>query len=895
MANPLTGDYEAVVQVSVRQINGLLATLHQKGASEDAPLKLLHSASVRVGDPHPHPEPFGDLVGDFADWVRSYQRLRGPVGLGDLTTHLTGTAPPGAAGMLADFFSKLGQVVEGPEIEENVRGTAKVQLASATLSLPSGSTSEVTVHVHIRAHYYPDADTNAMPEPVYGEVQATFEVRQVVARGSRRLLIQPSSQDSKIQFIAALGTGLSAADVARISAQVRKAVRESFTLLPVDLPTDFAFSDFKGLGSGANDALALPIQLSGASPPPGGIQSVNNLFIGPSGFAVAVSKEYVMTMFQPTLDRLRQFQRDFTISVFILPDPTYHVSVTSVEPQFNNGSIELTIKAQATTGSFGWPSYHNVVITQRLTLAMFLNTLLVLDNDQPSISGLPGFVTDRVRSAVNAERDQALPPAQAALNEELGKARTRFNNALHSFDQSASAGFTPGSSDAPGSSVSGGIAITPDGVIVRGNISGAARSAPVVNIAETDQHHAFTALQSWIPGGGIARLIWSWVEYHGPAAMFGVTKTLTEEHRFILPKPAGITQLSSICLRVEGTHTLADGQVVSVAGGTTCQVPDWGEILEAPSWWEPVTLPIWQPDSTAGAILKDVVAGHISVQADTPQRNGLTHNSLVYFADWRADKPLAALSQALAQMRRKGFSVVVIVVLPAGAFDSHRREFEAKLDSIQERFPVHVLPTEDHEGGWTRTFAVSKTPSAYLINARREFVWKYEGAVDAKVLAAALDEHLVPAPAPRSRPLRLAVSPGDRAPDVFFQHDRDQGFALHRQRGQEVLLNFFQPWSVPCIKELRRLQQLQQHAGARAPVIVAFHGGKDRKILEEIRKQHGLTFSLVHDADHVIARRYGVRCWPTTVSVNADGLVSHVQFGVSHEHAPVPGRKEAGS
>ena len=51
MANNLTGDFEAVVQLAVRQINGLLAALHQNGASDDAPLKLLHSASLRIGDP----------------------------------------------------------------------------------------------------------------------------------------------------------------------------------------------------------------------------------------------------------------------------------------------------------------------------------------------------------------------------------------------------------------------------------------------------------------------------------------------------------------------------------------------------------------------------------------------------------------------------------------------------------------------------------------------------------------------------------------------------------------------------------------------------------------------------------------------------------------------------
>src|SRR6266436_4988040 len=145
MANNLTGSYEAVVQLSVRQINALLATLHQNGASEDAPLKLLHSATVRVGDRRPRPG--DDLVGDFVDWVRAYRRVRGPVTLGDVRTHLTATAPPGAARMIEDLFSKFGQTGVPATPPGTVRGTVRVQLASATLSLPSGSTSEVTVHV----------------------------------------------------------------------------------------------------------------------------------------------------------------------------------------------------------------------------------------------------------------------------------------------------------------------------------------------------------------------------------------------------------------------------------------------------------------------------------------------------------------------------------------------------------------------------------------------------------------------------------------------------------------------------------------------------------------------------------------------------------------------------
>lgn len=55
MANNLTGDYEAVLQVSVRQINGLLATLRQKGArpSREARRGLRVRVDVQADDRRP--------------------------------------------------------------------------------------------------------------------------------------------------------------------------------------------------------------------------------------------------------------------------------------------------------------------------------------------------------------------------------------------------------------------------------------------------------------------------------------------------------------------------------------------------------------------------------------------------------------------------------------------------------------------------------------------------------------------------------------------------------------------------------------------------------------------------------------------------------------------------
>jgi peroxiredoxin len=229
----------------------------------------------------------------------------------------------------------------------------------------------------------------------------------------------------------------------------------------------------------------------------------------------------------------------------------------------------------------------------------------------------------------------------------------------------------------------------------------------------------------------------------------------------------------------------------------------------------------------------------------------------------------------------------VIVVLPAGAFNSSRREVESRLPASCEPLSAPVQFTEDDEGGWTRMFAVARTPSAYLITAKREFVWKHEGEPDPAALAAILDEPRVPSSSPRLRPLRLAVSAGDAAPDVSFEDDRRNQFALHRLRDGNVLLNFWQSWSAPCLKELGRLQNLLR--GSReSPFIVAFHGGNDGNALEEIRKRLGLSFPLVQDSQQRIARRYGVRCWPTTVSIGVEGRVEQIQFGTGHEHEQVP-------
>jgi peroxiredoxin len=105
-----------------------------------------------------------------------------------------------------------------------------------------------------------------------------------------------------------------------------------------------------------------------------------------------------------------------------------------------------------------------------------------------------------------------------------------------------------------------------------------------------------------------------------------------------------------------------------------------------------------------------------------------------------------------------------------------------------------------------------------------------------------------------------------------------------------MLITFWQSWSAPSLKELERLQRLCEHKNGDAPFVVAFHGGNDAKALEGIRKRYGLTFPIVQDVEQQVARSYGVGCWPTTVCVNAEGDIEHIQLGITHDHPSEPGR-----
>jgi peroxiredoxin len=63
---------------------------------------------------------------------------------------------------------------------------------------------------------------------------------------------------------------------------------------------------------------------------------------------------------------------------------------------------------------------------------------------------------------------------------------------------------------------------------------------------------------------------------------------------------------------------------------------------------------------------------------------------------------------------------------------------------------------------------------------------------------------------------------------------------------------------------------------------VGFHGGAPSDFAA-VRTEHGITFPLVQDREHRAARAFGVRCWPTTIEIDREGIVSGIRLGVSFD------------
>ena len=134
-----------------------------------------------------------------------------------------------------------------------------------------------------------------------------------------------------------------------------------------------------------------------------------------------------------------------------------------------------------------------------------------------------------------------------------------------------------------------------------------------------------------------------------------------------------------------------------------------------------------------------------------------------------------------------------------------------------------------------------------------------------------------PAPRPAEAP---AV--GYPAPD-FTALTLDGGtLRLRDLRGRPVLLNFWATWCEPCRVEMPALQRVHEAYGDRV-AIVGVNLQEPADVVRTFVEGYGYTWTFVLDPDFSIADRYRIRPIPTSVFIDADGVIRHIEYGALSE------------
>ncbi len=119
---------------------------------------------------------------------------------------------------------------------------------------------------------------------------------------------------------------------------------------------------------------------------------------------------------------------------------------------------------------------------------------------------------------------------------------------------------------------------------------------------------------------------------------------------------------------------------------------------------------------------------------------------------------------------------------------------------------------------------------------------------------------------------------GHRLPAVTYTRFDGSTATLADLDGKPLVLNFWSATCVPCRTEMPALEGVARREGASVTVL-GIDTGDGHTAGADAAHQTGVTYPLAFDPHSTIASQLGTVALPTTLVVNASGVVTHVHVG----------------
>lgn len=132
---------------------------------------------------------------------------------------------------------------------------------------------------------------------------------------------------------------------------------------------------------------------------------------------------------------------------------------------------------------------------------------------------------------------------------------------------------------------------------------------------------------------------------------------------------------------------------------------------------------------------------------------------------------------------------------------------------------------------------------------------------------------LTPAPGPSEAIV------GAAAPPLVLKDLAGRPVSLEGLRGRAVAVNFWATWCFPCREEMPALAEAWRASRGKCLEILGVAEESSSEDVAAESRRLGVPFPVVLDPDGAVARAFGVKGFPQTFLVDADGKVRRVFTG----------------
>jgi peroxiredoxin/chitodextrinase len=127
--------------------------------------------------------------------------------------------------------------------------------------------------------------------------------------------------------------------------------------------------------------------------------------------------------------------------------------------------------------------------------------------------------------------------------------------------------------------------------------------------------------------------------------------------------------------------------------------------------------------------------------------------------------------------------------------------------------------------------------------------------------------------------IERGVEVGKRAPDFTLLTVDNKALTLSQFRGKIVMVNFWQSSCSACEDEMPHLQAIYEKWPRDKLEILAISVGERAAFVQNFVDRKGVTFPALLDPDEAVSEVYRISHLPTTLFINADGIIKEIKEG----------------